>query len=91
MVSPEAIFEDEQAVRAALGLDRSYPVQFVAFISHAVRGDFGASLRAARPVMEIIRERVPNSLRLSAAAMGVTLLFSVPMGVIAAVRKRRSR
>ena len=56
--------EDYAEARRYLGLDRPY----VSFVSRAVTGDFGTSLRARRPVSELIRERLPNSLSLAAFA-----------------------
>jgi len=52
-----------------------------------VTGDFGMSLRARRPVSELIRQRLPNSLSLAAFAMTVSLAIAFPLGVLAAVKK----
>jgi peptide/nickel transport system permease protein len=79
--------EDYANARQYLGLDRSYPEQYVSFVARAVTGDFGTSIRARRPVSELIRERLPNSLRLAAFAMAVSLAMAFPLGVMAAVKK----
>ncbi|HEU5189444.1 MAG TPA: ABC transporter permease [Methylomirabilota bacterium] len=79
--------EDYAEARRYLGLDRSYVEQYLSFIGRAVTGDFGMSIRARRPVVELLQERLPNSLRLAAFAMGITLSIAFPLGVIAAVRK----
>lgn len=79
--------EDFANARRYLGLDRPLPVQYFTFIGHAAIGDFGTSIRARRPVGELIRERLPNSLALAAFAMAVSLAFAVPLGVLAAVWK----
>jgi peptide/nickel transport system permease protein len=79
--------EDYANARQYLGLDRSYPEQYVSFVARAVTGDFGTSIRARRPVSELIRERLPNSLRLAAFAMAVSLAIAFPLGVMAAVKK----
>ena len=50
-------------------------------------GDFGTSLYARLPVNQLIRERLPNSLKLAAFAMGVCVLLAFPLGVMAAVKK----
>ncbi len=73
--------------RGYLGLDRPYVEQYLSFVRRAVTGDFGMSIRARRPVAELLQERLPNSLRLAAFAMGITLSIAFPLGVIAAVRK----
>jgi peptide/nickel transport system permease protein len=79
--------EDYAEARRYLGLDRPYVEQYLSFVRRAVTGDFGMSIRARRPVAELLQERLPNSLRLAAFAMGITLSIAFPLGVIAAVRK----
>jgi peptide/nickel transport system permease protein len=79
--------EDYADARRYLGLDRPYVEQYLAFVGRAVTGDFGNSLRARRPVIELIRERLPNSLRLAAFAMTISLAIAFPLGVLAAVKK----
>lgn len=79
--------EDYDEARRYLGLDRPYVVQYLSFVGRAVQGDFGNSLRARRPVIELIRERLPNSLKLAVFAMGVSLAMAFPLGVMAAVKK----
>ena len=79
--------EDYAEARRYLGLDRPYVEQYFSFVAKAVRGDFGTSLRARKPVIELIRERLPNSLKLAVFAMGVSLVMAFPLGVMAAVKK----
>ena len=79
--------EDFDNARRYLGLDRPYHEQYLSFVGRALVGDFGTSLRARKPVNELLRERVPNSLKLASFAMGVTLLLAFPLGVLAAVHK----
>ncbi len=88
LILPMSASEEDYAnARQYLGLDRPYPEQYVKFVVHAVTGDFGTSLRARRPVSELIRDRLPNSLKLAAFAMAVSVLIAFPLGVMAAVRK----
>jgi len=79
--------EDYADARAYLGLDRPYVEQYVSFVGRAVIGDFGTSLRARKPVRELIQERLPNSLKLAVFAMGVSIAMAFPLGVMAAVKK----
>jgi len=79
--------EDYAYARRYLGLDRPYVEQYLSFVGKAIMGDFGTSIRARRPVSELIWERLPNSLRLATFAMGVTVLVAFPLGVLAAVKK----
>jgi peptide/nickel transport system permease protein len=88
MILPmSATEEDFRNARQYLGLDRSYVEQYLSFVGKALTGDFGTSLRARRPVNELLRERLPNSLRLASFAMGVTVLMAFPLGILAAVKK----
>jgi peptide/nickel transport system permease protein len=79
--------EDYAEARAYLGLDRPYVEQYVSFVGRAVIGDFGTSLRARKPVSELIQERLPNSVKLAVFAMGVSIVMAFPLGVMAAVKK----
>jgi ABC-type dipeptide/oligopeptide/nickel transport system permease component len=88
MILPmNATEEDYANARAYLGLDRPYVEQYFSFVGRAVMGDFGNSLRARRPVIELIRDRLPNSLKLAGFAMTVAIAMAFPLGVMAAVKK----
>jgi len=88
MILPMSATEEDYAnARAYLGLDRPYIEQYLSFVGRAAIGDFGTSIRARRPVGELIAERLPNSLRLAAFAMTVSLAMAFPLGVMAAVKK----
>jgi len=88
LILPMSASEEDYAnARQYLGLDRPYVEQYFSFVGKALTGDFGNSLRARRPVIELIRDRLPNSLKLAAFAMTVSLLMAFPLGVLAAVRK----
>ena len=88
MILPMSATEEDYAnARRYLGLDRPYVAQYFSFVGKALTGDLGMSLRARRPVAELIQERLPNSLRLALFAMAVSLAMAVPLGVMAAVKK----
>jgi peptide/nickel transport system permease protein len=88
LILPMSASEEDYAnARQYLGLDRPYVEQYFSFVGRALTGDFGNSLRARRPVVELIRDRLPNSLKLAAFAMTASLLMAFPLGVIAAVHK----
>jgi peptide/nickel transport system permease protein len=88
MILPMSATEEDYAnARRYLGLDRPYLEQYLTFVGRAVTGDFGTSIRARRPVSELLRERLPNSLRLALFAMAVSLAMAFPLGVLAAVHK----
>ena len=87
MLPPDATQEAEDLLRASLRLDQPWPIQYWEFISGAVTLDFGQSIKARRPVTEVILPKIMNSLKLGAAGMVITLLTGIPLGVIAAVKR----
>ncbi len=74
-------------LRADLGIDQPFPVQFVRFVGNALSGEFGLSLRQGRRVSSLIVERFPATLELSLTAAMIALVFGIPMGVYAALRR----
>jgi len=64
-----------------LGLDQPFFVQYAKFIWVMLHGQFGISYRLARPVMDLLAERVPATLELALTASVFALLIGVPMGV----------
>jgi peptide/nickel transport system permease protein len=86
---PEATLEEIQRVRALMGFDRPLPLQFLEFLRNAVQGDFGRSLRYDQPAMQLVLERLPATLELSAAALALSLVIAVPLGIVTAVQRGR--
>lgn len=84
--SSAASKEAVERLREQLGLNDPLYVQYWRFISKAVRGDFGYSIRTHRPVMGMILEVFPSTIQLTLAAMLFAVLMGVVLGVIAAVR-----
>ena len=76
-----------QAFRHDMGFDRPWYVQYGAFLAHAVRGDFGVSLRQHEPAMGLVADRLPATLELAVAATGLSIAVAVPVGVISATRR----
>lgn len=83
----DASQEDRDRFRAAMGLDRPLPVQYADFVVHAVRGDFGNSLRFQQPAMGLVVERLPATLALAAVSLALALLLGVPAGLVAGVKR----
>jgi ABC-type dipeptide/oligopeptide/nickel transport system permease component len=69
-----------------LGLREPVWVQYGIFLSSVVRGDFGQSFQYRAPALRVVVERLPATLHLALAAMTLTLLFGVSIGIVAAVR-----
>jgi peptide/nickel transport system permease protein len=87
ILPPDSTPAERQAAIRRLGLDRPLSYQYGAFLWNALQGDWGTSLRTGRPATELVKERLANSLKLATAAIGITLLLSIPLGVLAAVNR----
>jgi peptide/nickel transport system permease protein len=87
LLGQDATPEQRTQLRADLGLDKPFPVQFAAFVGNALQGEFGLSLRQGRKVSSLIAERLPATLELSLTAAVIALLVGIPMGVYAALRR----
>jgi peptide/nickel transport system permease protein len=81
MVGQDTSLADRERLREVLGLNDSFVVQFARFAGHAARGEFGLSYQQARPVGQIILEKLPATLELSFAAAILALVCGVPMGI----------
>jgi peptide/nickel transport system permease protein len=78
-----------EAFRHNMGLDRPVPVQYLDFLVHAARGDFGMSYSSHEPAMGVVLERLPATLRLTGAAVLFALVVAVPLGLLAAMNHDR--
>ena len=74
-------------LRADLGLDQPFFVQFWHFLLNAVQGEFGLSLRQGSKVSRLIGERFPATLELAGVAAFMAVALGIPMGVYAALRR----
>jgi glutathione transport system permease protein len=77
------------ALRAQLGLDQPVPVQYLHFMSDMLRGNFGSSLSSGQTVLHEVGVVLPYTLELTIVAMLFGVLFGIPLGTIAAVRRNR--
>jgi peptide/nickel transport system permease protein len=87
MVPPEATKQDIEVMRRTLGLDKPIYSQYYIFISKAIKGDFGKSLRWNRPNLGLFLERFPNTLLLAIASMLFAISVGIPVGIISAVNE----
>jgi peptide/nickel transport system permease protein len=81
IVGQDTSLADRERLRQELGLNDPFPVQFARFVGNAARGEFGMSYQHARPVSQLIVERLPATLELSLVAAALALLVGVPMGI----------
>ncbi len=87
LLGQDATPEETREVRAALGLDQPFVVQFWHFLANAAQGEFGFSLRQGVKVSTLIAERFPATIELALVAALLALVVGVPMGVYAALRR----
>ncbi len=81
--------ETLRAIRQQYGLDQSLPVQFWRFVSHALHGDLGISIRTGATVTSMLRTALPVTIELSLLAIAFATLLGVGAGIVAAVRRGR--
>jgi peptide/nickel transport system permease protein len=68
------------------GLDKPIPIQFGVYVNEILHGDFGRSFRFSKPVTDLLMERLPITVELAFAALMVSLVIGIPLGVISAVK-----
>ena len=86
LLTPEAGEEQRAAFRKLYGLDQPLPVQYARYVSHVARGDFGRSFAFNRPAIQVVFERLPATLLLTATAVALGVVVGMPAGVAAAVK-----
>ncbi|MFD5556113.1 ABC transporter permease [Streptomyces sp. NPDC127068] len=86
VLGPLASRAEKDAAAERYGLDGSLPEQYVHWLLHAVRGDFGISMASQTPVASEFAERLPATVTLTALALCVTVLIGVPLGVLTGIR-----
>jgi peptide/nickel transport system permease protein len=85
--NPETRPEDLEHIKQTLGIDRPLHEQYLGWIGQLARGDLGISLKTYQPVRQQIFERLPNTLLLTVCSLLFALIFAVPIGVIAALKR----
>lgn len=73
-------------LRTRLGLDDPLPVRYIRYLGEVAQGDMGSSVKDQRPVSEIISEALPVTMQLGGAALLLTVLLGIPLGVASAAR-----
>lgn len=88
--NPNVRGEDLARLSAQMGLDQPVVARYGRWLSRFVRGDWGYSIITQRPVLTMIGERLVNTLYLMAAALIITVIVAVPLGIYAAIRQYSS-
>ncbi len=90
MVGEDWTIEEVQKLRKDMGFDRPWIVQYLVYVSRAVRGDFGESLRYRQPAFELIAERIPATLELAFVALLLSVVLALPLGIVSATKRGSS-
>lgn len=89
LLPPEATKEDVALLRKEMGLDQPIYIRYFKFLGGMVQGDFGKSFVAQRPALSLVMERMPMTLYLAASGLLLAVIVSIPLGVLAAVRRNQ--
>lgn len=87
MLGMEVSQAEIDQVREAYGLNQPLPIQYLGWLSRAVRGDFGISIVTKQRVGEIMLEKLPATLELAIAALCVSLIIAIPSGIVMATHR----
>ncbi len=88
VMAPPTFNEEQIAqMRATWGFDKPLWEQYVIFVRKAVTGDFGQSIQARRPAMELVMERLGNTYLLASVSALIGLVVAIPLGVISALSR----
>ena len=79
--------EQIEQVRVNLGLDQPIYIQYLNYLERLSKGDLGKTIRGGQPVLEVIFQRLPNTILLATSAMMIAILLGVPLGFLAAYNK----
>jgi ABC-type dipeptide/oligopeptide/nickel transport system permease component len=86
LLGDDATPADVEQIRRELGLDKPLLMQYWDFLSRAIRGDFGRSLKFNEPVMKLVFERLPATIELAFISLIVAIVIAVPLGVYSAIK-----
>ena len=87
LLGQEATPGEVERLRGVLGLDQPLPVQYVKWLVRALQGDLGRTLFGGQLVGDLLKTAVPATLELSAAALALSLVIALPLGILSAVRR----
>ncbi|WP_199089052.1 ABC transporter permease [Bosea sp. ASV33] len=86
LLLPIGATEDQLSeLRTQLGLDQPLLEQYLTFLSHALKGDFGQSFQFARPALDVVLERLPATALLAGCALAIGVLVGGLAGALAAI------
>ena len=81
--------EQKEAARAELGLDKPLPIQYLKWLGGVLTGDMGKSYISGQPVFSTFMSKLPATIYLTITSILLTIIVSIPLGILAAVRQNR--
>lgn len=81
--------EVKKEIRKDLGLDKPFLVQYITWLGNVLKGDMGVSYVIKKPVFTEFMKRLPNTIVLTISSILVTLIISVPLGILSAVKQNK--
>lgn len=81
--------EVKKEIRKDLGLDKPFLVQYITWLGNVLKGDMGVSYVIKKPVFTEFMKRLPNTIALTISSILVTLIISVPLGILSAVKQNK--
>ena len=87
MLGPQAPKEAVEQLEEELGLNKSKGEQYMMYLKQILSGDFGKSYSYNQPVIELIMERVPNTLLITLTSLLIALVLGVMAGIISAIKQ----
>lgn len=90
IVGPNVTLEVYQNIRTNLGLDKPLITQYLKFLGNILKGDLGQSILQRRPVIDIVLERFPVTLKIGLLSLLLSFIIALPVGIIAAVKRNTS-
>jgi peptide/nickel transport system permease protein len=88
LAGPNATPEALAAIRQDMGLDQPLPVQYGVWLAHVLQGDLGRSTLSGQPITKLLQARAPATLELTLAAMFLSMVIAIPVGILSATHVR---
>ena len=88
LAGPNATPQALAAIRTDMGLDEPLPVQYAVWVGHLLQGDLGKSTLSGQPIVKLLQARAPATIELTLAAMFISILISIPVGIASAIHVR---
>lgn len=90
ILGTEASAENVEKLRESMGLNRPYYIQYIEWISNAIRGDLGKSYYFGKSVNSLIHERLPSTFLLASTSIIITFFVSILLGTLASLKRGKT-